>query len=319
MTKIKTDKIVVENGADFTFVCRKIPFAISCSELHHGNINLIDLDLVIKMKIPLRNIKVKRMSLLGHDVRAVGRIKQTIQCVVNGQVQGSVHLEGKVVRDLYSLFNVDCFASFKTYERLMGREPPDPSDEGYNSTEDVPNLGGEDEDEIDKDDNGKDEESSTTKDSPKEEEEDPPDPPDVGNPPENRPLPNLNMIHDPTLPNCAVFEYPDKEDDLDNAKLQKMSDDLYADYYKFGPGPRDLQEMKLNNMQDEEDEDELHCELCFREGKAIKVVRSHGDRCPTCPSLTPKQKERILGPNWKLQAEMIFKARYYNNKEKGRE
>ena len=198
----------------------------------------------------------------------------------------------------------------------MGREPPDPSDEGYNSTEDVPNLGGEDEDEIDKDDNGKDEESSTTKDSPKEEEEDPPDPPDVGNPPENRPLPNLNMIHDPTLPNCAVFEYPDKEDDLDNAKLQKMSDDLYADYYKFGPGPRDLQEIKLNSMQDE-DESENHCDLCFRQDKPLKIVTSHGDRCPTCPSLTPTQKERILGPYWKQQAEMIFKTRYM--KEKGRE
>ena len=144
MTKIKTDKVVVESGTDFTFVCRKIPFAISCSELHHGETNLIDLDLVNRMRIPLRNIRVTRMSLLGHDVRAVGRIKQTIQCVVNGRVQGNVHLEGKVVRDLFSLFNVDCFASAKTYERLMGRKPPDPEDEGYESLEEIPSLEGED-------------------------------------------------------------------------------------------------------------------------------------------------------------------------------
>ena len=56
------------------------------------------------------------MSLLGHDVRAVGRIKQTVQCVVNGRVQGNVHLEGRVVRDLFSLLGVDCLASMKTYE-----------------------------------------------------------------------------------------------------------------------------------------------------------------------------------------------------------
>ena len=77
------------------------------------------------------------MSILGHDVRAVGRIKQTVQCVVKGKVQGCVQLEGKVVRNLFATFNVDCFASAKTYERLMGRKPPDPTDEGYESPEDM--------------------------------------------------------------------------------------------------------------------------------------------------------------------------------------
>ena len=73
---ITTDKVSIENGTDFTFVCRKIPFAISCtSDLPHGDTNLIDLDLINKMRIPLRNIRVTRMSLLGHDVRAVGRIR----------------------------------------------------------------------------------------------------------------------------------------------------------------------------------------------------------------------------------------------------
>ena len=140
---ILTDKVNIENGADYTFVCRKIPFAITCSsELPHGDSNLIDLDLVNRMKIPLRNIRVTRMSILGHDVRAVGRIKQTVQCVHRGRVQGTVHLEGKVVRDLYSLFNVDCMASSKTYERLVGKKPPDP-DDGHESIEEnevVPNL-----------------------------------------------------------------------------------------------------------------------------------------------------------------------------------
>ena len=138
---IKTDKVVVENGADYTFVCRKIPFAISCSsDFPHGDVNLIDLDLANKMKIPLRNIRVTRMSILGHDMRAVGRIKQTVQCVHQGRVQGNVHLEAKVVRDLFSVLNVDCLASARTYERLVGRKPPDPEDEGYNTNEEIPNL-----------------------------------------------------------------------------------------------------------------------------------------------------------------------------------
>ena len=141
MFNIKTDKVIIENGADFTFICRKNLFAISCStDFPHGEVNLIDLDLVNRMKIPLRNIRVTRMSLLGHDVRAVGRIKQTVQCVHQGRVQGTVHLEAKVVRDLYSLFDVDCLASARTYERLMGKKPPDPDDEGYNTQEEIPNL-----------------------------------------------------------------------------------------------------------------------------------------------------------------------------------
>ena len=313
---IKTDKVIIENGADFTFVCRKIPFAISCSDLHHGDTNLIDLDLVNKMRIPLRNVRVTRMSLLGHDVRAVGRIKQTVQCVVNGRVQGCVHLEGKVIRDLFSVLNVDCLASSKTYERLMGRKPPDPGDEGYMSTEDIPTLGDEEDD-----DKKEETEDVITKDHRKTEEEVPPDPPDAKNPSE-KPLPTLQLIQCDNM-NYLSIEYPDKENDTNKEDKINVADpgpgSLYEHFEKYGPGPRDLQEIRLNSMKDDHDDDEheLYCELCFREGKPIKIVTSHGNRCPTCPSLTPTQKERILGPYWKQQAEMIFKMRY--NKEKERE
>ena len=154
MLNIKTDKVIIENGADFTFICRKNPFAISCStDFPHGEVNLIDLDLVNRMKIPLRNIRVTRMSLLGHDVRAVGRIKQTVQCVHQGRVQGTIHLEAKVVRDLYTILGADCIASARTYSKLMGKKPPDPSDddlEEEDTKEPMINLGGVDEDEEEK-------------------------------------------------------------------------------------------------------------------------------------------------------------------------
>ena len=198
---IKTDKVIVENGEDFTFVCRKIPFAISCStDLPHGDVNLIDLDLVLKMKIPLRNIRITRMSLLGHDVRAVGRIKQTVQCVHQGRVQGTVHLEAKVVRDLYSLFDVDCLASARTYERLMGKKPPDPDDEGYDTHEEIPNLDDietakEDEEEVE------DEESK--------EEEEPPDP--------NIP-PSLSKVED----EYTKYGFKDFEDALERSLVCAM-------------------------------------------------------------------------------------------------
>ena len=199
---ITTDKITIENGTDFTFVCRKIPFAISCtSDLPHGDTNLIDLDLINKMRIPLRNIRVTRMSLLGHDVRAVGRIKQTIQCVHNGRVQGTVHLEGKVVRDLFSIFNVDCLASSRTYERLVGRKPPEPPDDGYDSHEhEIENLDGLPEDEEAKENVDVNEDLETT-------EKVPPDP-NKSDPPDVK----LNVVKDNTL-----GDYRDLDDLLANA------------------------------------------------------------------------------------------------------
>ena len=121
-----TDKVNSQNGADFTFVCGKVPFAMSCSsDLPHRNFNAIDLDLVNKMKIPLKNIRVTRMSLLGHDLRCVGVISQTVQCVVDGKISGTIHLYAKVIRDLYNSISVDCLASRRTYSRLMGCDPED--------------------------------------------------------------------------------------------------------------------------------------------------------------------------------------------------
>ena len=58
MKKFKiNDNEAVVNGVDFTFYCGKIPYAITCFKiLLHGVNNLIDLDLVNKIKKPLLNI-----------------------------------------------------------------------------------------------------------------------------------------------------------------------------------------------------------------------------------------------------------------------
>ena len=135
---IITDKVRIKNGADYSFVCSKVPFAITCSSsLHHGSYNLIDLDLVTKMKIPLQKIKVCRMTYMGTSLRSVGQIDQTIHCVHNGVLQGTVHLAAKVVRKLFDSFIVDCIASSKTYERLAGSRPPDPRDENDSEDDDA--------------------------------------------------------------------------------------------------------------------------------------------------------------------------------------
>ena len=66
------------------------------------------------------------MQYMGENLRSVRFIDQTVQCVQQGRVQGTVHLAARVVRNLFDTFNVDCVASAKTFERLTGAKPPDP-------------------------------------------------------------------------------------------------------------------------------------------------------------------------------------------------
>ena len=103
------------------------------------------LDLVNKMKIPLLNIRVRRIQILGLECCSVGTVDQTIQCVSDGKLQGTIHLSATVIRNLYDNFNVDCLASAKTFTKLVGNAPPkschdaDALEEDEND-EEVPNL-----------------------------------------------------------------------------------------------------------------------------------------------------------------------------------
>ena len=213
----------------------------------------------------------------------------------------------------------------------MGKKPPDPEDEGYDSLGEIPTLGGDDNEE---------EERSEEETDPKEEEKEknsintednsnmekvPPDPTEG-----QHSRTSLNLIKSDN-PNLCIIETcnntkADDEDLGDNVVncredaniSEARSSSLYEHFIKFGPGPRDLQEIRLMNMKEEDkEENDFHCDLCFHEGKPIRIVKNHVNRCPTCPSMTPSQKVRMFGPHWKQQAEMIIKTRY--NREKGRD
>merc|ERR1712102_266208 len=101
---------------------------------------------------------------MGRSVRAVGFINQTVQCVHQGKVSGTINLQAKVVRNLYELFDVDCIASAKTYERLVGRKPPPVPDDDTMDTE---------EDDDEKEENDKDEEDDNPTEAVKDEDDKP--------------------------------------------------------------------------------------------------------------------------------------------------
>ena len=118
---ILTDAINLEAGArDFVYVCKKRPFAITCSPYFQKiSETYIDLDLVIKMDIPIKNFQCTRITISGHPTRIVGQISQTVQCVVSGKLCGTSHLKAKVVRDLAKISNTDCIAGQQLFKKLM--------------------------------------------------------------------------------------------------------------------------------------------------------------------------------------------------------
>ena len=71
------------------------------------------------MNIPMKNLQCTRQNYAGQNIRIVGQISQTIQCVVAGKVLGTAHLKAKVVRDLSKLFHADCVAGQQLYDRLL--------------------------------------------------------------------------------------------------------------------------------------------------------------------------------------------------------
>ena len=314
---VNTDKVLTQNGADFTFVCGKVPFAISCStDLTHRNFNMIDLELINKMKIPLKNIRVTRMSMQGHDLRCVGVVSQTIQCVVNGKISGTIHLYAKVVRDLYNSISVDCLASRRTYLRLMGcdpgEEPPNnPSLEVLGGEEDADddtdhiqesNAEGDDEGDDVREPNAKGDdvrESNAEGDDIRgsnAEGDDVPRPHDEGD--------DVPCHHDEgnDVPSSNHEEWQDCYDsdgNYDPVLTDYINNaDNYPDdvYYQGGKLHKIKKKVSPAKPKTKPRRTTMnHCQFCFLSGQPIKETMSHNDLDIQCPSMSDEDRRRIHG------------------------
>ena len=300
-----TDKVAVKNGVDYTFVCSKIPFAVSCSSmLPHQEYNLMDLELVNRMKIPLQKIKVERCSILGQTFRSVGFVSQTVQCVRQGKISGNIHITARVVRDLLHELDVDFIASAKTYTRLVGKKPTptvELMDLDDNKVDDIV-LADEGDDntvlgDVGEDDNKDEECQDVAKDS--------------------------NPLEVETI---AAIKENDDHPDPDDGKDEEIcigdipwnwgykNDPSTSDYYPTSTTTnhvihaRDAPHQSIGKKKylyksnvrnkDAEDDDEIFCKLCFSVGEPLSIVKSHYSLHISCPSMTDDEKETVYGPNW---------------------
>ena len=117
---IKTDSTVDGLGTrDYVFSCHNRSFAVTRSPLlPKPTETIIDLELAEFLDIPIKKIEARKFSFAGTDTRIVGRISQTVQCVVNGKTSGTIHLKASVVRHLTKFSNMDCVAGGQLHRRL---------------------------------------------------------------------------------------------------------------------------------------------------------------------------------------------------------
>jgi len=275
---IITDKVQVENGADYSFVCKKIPFAISCStDFVNKGCNLIDLDLVNKMQLKLRDIKVCRMTIQGQNMRSVGYVKQSIQCVQAGKIVGTVHLTAKVIRDLYNVFNMDCVASVNTYTRLTGHDPPPDDllhDDDASLNIPVPSsliLGG------DVDDPGDDQTTLVQG------QDDGDDCDKVKGDVVDAVLNYLSTMHQPTDQSPSLFRPSSNNSSMfHNHDICQPPDDA-----------------EMNSMTQADNQQDGVCDLCYKENFPPEIFLSHPTLHPRCPSISELDKRRMYGHKWR--------------------
>ena len=109
------------------------------------------------------------------------------------------------------------------------------------------------------------------------------------------------------------------EDDPDHFPAENEDDPNHFPIEEDEDKPDNMTNEVCAKTDEKDDFDiELHCSLCFKEDKPIKIVSNHNTGCPTCPTMTPGQKCDMIGPYWKEQAEMIFKMRYEENQQRRR-
>ena len=287
----------MQNGNDYTFVCSKIPFAVSCSShLPHEEYNLIDLDLVNKMKIPLQKIKVQKFSILGQSFRSVGFVSQTIQCVRQGKISGNIHLTARVVRDLYKELDVDSIASAKTYTRLVGKKPSKPPEVSMDLDDDY------EEEEEEEDTAAEDTETSEVK--------------TAAASKENADCPDNDRVGEVDIDNDGAGEV-NIGDIVWNWGYKDVPtvDELYPDdtpednarwlneLHQTSPprpfiGNKKYRRKSNICLEDEQRNEEVFCKLCFTTGQPLSTVHSHHTLHISCPTMTDDEKEKVYGPNW---------------------
>ena len=106
---------------EHVFCYKNRPFAmLVSSNLPTPTSNFIDHLLVQELGIKISDLQCKKICFGGKKLRLLGKVSCTVQCIVDGNVQGNFHLKMSVIEHLNQNFDSHCIAGAKSTALLLG-------------------------------------------------------------------------------------------------------------------------------------------------------------------------------------------------------
>ena len=106
---------------EHVFCYKNRPFSMLVSSiLPTPTSNFIDHLLVQELGLKISDLQCKKICFGGRKLRLLGKISCTVQCIVDGNIQGDFHLKASVIEHLNQNFDTHCIAGVKTTALLAG-------------------------------------------------------------------------------------------------------------------------------------------------------------------------------------------------------
>ena len=108
--------------SEFVFACKGRPFCVlTAAQFPTPAFTMVDHRLVRELGLTVTDLQCVKMRYGGQNLRILGKISTSVQCIVDGAPVGNMHLKAHVVTDVYQLFNTYAIAGVKLADKLTGK------------------------------------------------------------------------------------------------------------------------------------------------------------------------------------------------------
>ena len=73
-------------------------------------VSLVDHRIVPELKLWMSDLQCSRFHYVSKKLRNLGKISTSVQCILNGMVQGNLHIKASIVENVCDNFDVPCIA-----------------------------------------------------------------------------------------------------------------------------------------------------------------------------------------------------------------
>ena len=117
---------------EYVFACKGQPFCVLMApQFPTPAFTMIDHNLVRELGLRMTDMHCVKMRYGGQNMRSLGKISTSVQCIIDGAPVGNMHMKAHVVTDVYQLFNTYAIAGSKLTEKLLGKPKDDEADDTF--------------------------------------------------------------------------------------------------------------------------------------------------------------------------------------------